>query len=42
MYIPEFWCGFISCLILEFSIVLIFGIIIAVKSNNKNDKEDKQ
>lgn len=39
MWIPEFWCGVLSTLLIEF-VLLLGAAIIGVVIQNKKEKED--
>lgn len=41
MYIPQFWCGVIATLVIEFAVILIWGIYNNFKKE-KNDGSEKE
>lgn len=38
MYISEFWCGAIATILVEFSIVIVYGIWTSVEEKKNKDK----
>lgn len=40
MYIPDFWCGVLACIAVEFVVIITAALLISTKPS-KNDKEDK-
>lgn len=41
MYIPEFWCGVVACILGEIAATVVAAVICAALKPNKNDKENK-